>query len=50
MSGRRCPLPCEEEAGGVLYLRKVGDSDRIRETLTTASRVLIIGTKGRGSQ
>jgi len=30
-------------AGGVLYLRRVADSDRIRDTFTTASRVLIIG-------
>ena len=46
---RRLPLPGadavqgEGEAGGVLYLRKVGDSDRIRDTFATASRVLIIG-------
>lgn len=39
---RRLPLP-GADAGGVLYLRKVGDSDRIRDTFTTASRVLIIG-------
>jgi 3-phenylpropionate/trans-cinnamate dioxygenase ferredoxin reductase subunit len=39
---RRLPLP-GAEADGVLYLRKVGDSDRIRDTFTTASRVLIIG-------
>ena len=46
---RRLPLPGadavkgEGEAGGVLYLRRVADSDRIRDTFTTASRVLIIG-------
>ncbi len=39
---RRLPLP-DADAGGVLYLRKVGDSDRIRDTFTTAFRVLIIG-------
>jgi 3-phenylpropionate/trans-cinnamate dioxygenase ferredoxin reductase subunit len=39
---RRLPLP-GAEADGVLYLRNVGDSDRIRDTFTTASRVLIIG-------
>lgn len=39
---RRLPLP-GEDADGVLYLRKVGDSDRIRDTFTTASRVVIIG-------
>ncbi|MHB1597195.1 MAG: NAD(P)/FAD-dependent oxidoreductase [Streptosporangiaceae bacterium] len=39
---RRLPLP-GADADGVLYLRKVGDSDRIRDTFTTASRVLIIG-------
>jgi 3-phenylpropionate/trans-cinnamate dioxygenase ferredoxin reductase component len=31
------------DAAGVLYLRKVGDSDRIRDAFATASRVLIIG-------
>ena len=46
---RRLPLSGADaakgggEAGGVLYLRRVGDSDRIRDTFTTASRVLIIG-------
>jgi 3-phenylpropionate/trans-cinnamate dioxygenase ferredoxin reductase component len=39
---RRLPLP-GADAGGVLYLRKVGDSDRIRDTFAAASRVLIIG-------
>lgn len=39
---RRLPLP-GGDADGVLYLRKVGDSDRIRDTFATASRVLIIG-------
>ena len=39
---RRLPLP-GADADGVLYLRRVDDSDRIRDTFTTASRVLIIG-------
>ena len=39
---RRLPLP-GADADGVLYLRRVGDSDRIRETFQAASRVLIIG-------
>ena len=39
---RRLPLP-GADADGVLYLRRVGDSDRIRDTFATASRVLIIG-------
>jgi 3-phenylpropionate/trans-cinnamate dioxygenase ferredoxin reductase subunit len=39
---RRLPLS-GADADGVLYLREVGDSDRIRDTLATASRVLIIG-------
>ena len=39
---RRLPLP-GADSGGVLYLRKVGDSDRIRDTFASASRVLIIG-------
>jgi 3-phenylpropionate/trans-cinnamate dioxygenase ferredoxin reductase subunit len=39
---RRLPLP-GADAGGLLYLRRVGDSDRIRDTFATASRVLIIG-------
>jgi transketolase C-terminal domain/subunit/NADH dehydrogenase FAD-containing subunit len=39
---RRLPLP-GADADGVLYLRRVADSDRIRDTFTTASRVLIIG-------
>ncbi len=39
---RRLPLP-GAGADGVLYLRKVGDSERIRDTFTTASRVVIIG-------
>jgi 3-phenylpropionate/trans-cinnamate dioxygenase ferredoxin reductase subunit len=39
---RRLPLP-GADADGVLYLRKVGDSDRIRDTFTAAYRVLIIG-------
>ena len=30
-------------AGGVLYLRRVGDSDRLRATFATASRVAVIG-------
>jgi 3-phenylpropionate/trans-cinnamate dioxygenase ferredoxin reductase component len=39
---RRLQLP-GADAGRVLYLRKVGDSDRLRDTFTAASRVLIIG-------
>ncbi len=39
---RRLPLP-GADADGVLYLRTVGDSDRIKDTFTTASRVLIVG-------
>ncbi len=39
---RRLPLP-GADADGVLYLRRVGHSDRIRDTFTTASRVVIIG-------
>ena len=39
---RRLPLP-GADADGVLYLRRAKDSDRIRDTFTTASRVLIIG-------
>jgi 3-phenylpropionate/trans-cinnamate dioxygenase ferredoxin reductase component len=41
-SPRHLPVP---GAGldGVLYLRRAGDSDRIRDTFTTASRVLIVG-------
>jgi 3-phenylpropionate/trans-cinnamate dioxygenase ferredoxin reductase component len=38
---RRLPLP-GADVGGVLYLRRVGDSGWIRDTFTTASRVLII--------
>jgi 3-phenylpropionate/trans-cinnamate dioxygenase ferredoxin reductase component len=39
---RRLPLP-GADADGVLYLRKVGDSDPIRDTFAAASRVLVIG-------
>jgi 3-phenylpropionate/trans-cinnamate dioxygenase ferredoxin reductase component len=39
---RRLRLP-GADADGVLYLRRVGDSDRLRDTFTTTSRVLIIG-------
>ena len=39
---RRLPLP-GADADGVLYLRRADDSDRIRDTFATASRVLIIG-------
>ncbi|HET9967221.1 MAG TPA: FAD-dependent oxidoreductase [Streptosporangiaceae bacterium] len=31
------------DAGGVLYLRRAADSDRIRDTFATVSRVLIVG-------
>ena len=39
---RRLPLP-GADADGVLYLRRVEESDRIRDTFKSASRVLIIG-------
>ena len=39
---RRLPLP-GADAEGVLYLRRVGDSDRIRATLQTATRIVVIG-------
>jgi 3-phenylpropionate/trans-cinnamate dioxygenase ferredoxin reductase subunit len=39
---RRVPLP-GASADGVLYLRRAADSDRIRDTFATASRVLIVG-------
>ena len=39
---RRLPLP-GADADGVLYLRRLGDSDRIRDNFRAASRVLIIG-------
>jgi 3-phenylpropionate/trans-cinnamate dioxygenase ferredoxin reductase component len=39
---RRLPLP-GADAGRVLYLRRAADSDRIRDTFATASRVLIVG-------
>ena len=39
---RRLPRP-GAGAGGVLYLRRAADSDRIRDTFATASRVLIVG-------
>jgi 3-phenylpropionate/trans-cinnamate dioxygenase ferredoxin reductase subunit len=39
---RRLPLP-GADADGVLYLRRAEDSDRIRDTFTTASKVLIVG-------
>ena len=39
---RRLPL-AGGDADGVLYLRRVGDSDQIRAALQTASRVVVIG-------
>jgi 3-phenylpropionate/trans-cinnamate dioxygenase ferredoxin reductase subunit len=39
---RRVALP-GADLDGVLYLRTVGDSDRIREALTSAGRVLLVG-------
>ncbi|MGH3229674.1 MAG: NAD(P)/FAD-dependent oxidoreductase [Streptosporangiaceae bacterium] len=39
---RRLPVP-GADAEGVLYLRRVGDSDRIRTTLQTATRIAVIG-------
>jgi 3-phenylpropionate/trans-cinnamate dioxygenase ferredoxin reductase subunit len=41
-SPRRLPL-AGADAGGVLYLRRVGDSDQIRLAFQTASRVVVIG-------
>jgi 3-phenylpropionate/trans-cinnamate dioxygenase ferredoxin reductase component len=41
-SPRRLRLP-GADLDGVLYLRRVADSDRIRDTFAAASRVLIIG-------
>ena len=41
-SPRRLRLP-GADANGVLYLRRAADSDRIRDTFTSAARVLIIG-------
>ena len=39
---RRLPVP-GAAAEGVLYLRRVADSDRIRATLQTATRIAVIG-------
>jgi len=39
---RRLPVT-GADAGGVLYLRRVGDSDQIKETFAAASRVVVIG-------
>lgn len=39
---RRLPLP-GADADGVLYLRSVDDSDRLRATLATASSIAIVG-------
>ena len=41
-SPRRLPVP-GADADGVLYLRRVGDSDRIKDVFATASRVAVIG-------
>jgi 3-phenylpropionate/trans-cinnamate dioxygenase ferredoxin reductase component len=41
-SPRRLPVP-GADLGGVLYLRTVADSDRIREAIEAASRVAVIG-------
>jgi len=41
-SPRRLPVP-GSDSGGVLYLRRVADSDRIKLTYQTASRVVVIG-------
>jgi 3-phenylpropionate/trans-cinnamate dioxygenase ferredoxin reductase subunit len=41
-SPRRLPL-AGADADGVLYLRRVGDSDQIRLAFQTASRVVVIG-------
>jgi 3-phenylpropionate/trans-cinnamate dioxygenase ferredoxin reductase subunit len=39
---RRLPVP-GADAEGVLYLRRVAESDRIRATLQTATRIAVIG-------
>lgn len=39
---RRLPVP-GADADGVLYLRTVDDSDRLREALASASRVAVVG-------
>jgi 3-phenylpropionate/trans-cinnamate dioxygenase ferredoxin reductase component len=39
---RRLPVP-GADAGGVLYLRRVADSDQIKGTFSAASRVAVIG-------
>ena len=41
-SPRRLPVP-GADLEGVLYLRTVGDSDRIKEAFRSASRVVVIG-------
>jgi 3-phenylpropionate/trans-cinnamate dioxygenase ferredoxin reductase subunit len=41
-SPRLLPVP-GADADGVLYLRRVGDSDQIRATFQTASRIAVIG-------
>jgi 3-phenylpropionate/trans-cinnamate dioxygenase ferredoxin reductase subunit len=41
-SPRRLPVP-GADADGVLYLRRVGDSDQIKATFQTASRIAVIG-------
>ena len=41
-SPRRLTVP-GADAGGVLYLRRVGDSDQIKAAFQTASRVAVIG-------
>lgn len=39
---RRLPVP-GAELDGVLYLRRVGDSDRMRDAFASASRVAVVG-------
>ena len=41
-TARHLPLP-GADADGVLYLRRVADSDRIRDAFAAASRILIVG-------
>jgi 3-phenylpropionate/trans-cinnamate dioxygenase ferredoxin reductase component len=41
-SPRRLPVP-GAEVGGVFYLRNLDDSDRIKEVLSTASRIAVVG-------
>jgi len=48
-SPRRLSVP-GADLGGVLYLRYVGDSDRIKAAFENAARVAVIGAAGSGSR